>query len=253
MYIKLTTAFIVISCSFLLFMSCDPVKEPFNFSDFGYQYYPIEEGSYWIYQVDSVVYRMVGAQRDSTTGYIKEEIVERFIDAVGDTIFRIERSFSRSSDYKWRVQDEWATSKDAGKVTRTEENLKYIKLVFPLKENVSWDGNIFISEDEISIEVGGETLKPFLDWKYKVLTLGEKEIIGNNSFEKVSTIQNVDNSDDFLHFRYAVEKYAENVGLVHKKQLILDSNCIVGCDTLTWEEKAEKGYIMEMTLVEYGN
>ncbi|MDA9774551.1 hypothetical protein N9B82_06300 [Saprospiraceae bacterium] len=232
--------------------SCNDQTEPFELDAFGYDYYPVEQGMYWIYQVDSVVYSDLGAVKDTTRSYLKEEIVERFIDQLGDTIFRIEREFSPTIDYDWKVKDEWATHKEPNRVTRTEENLKYIKLVFPPKENVSWDGNSFIPEGT-DLFVGGETLDFFLNWSYKILSVDQAENIAGVDYDEVVTIQNADSDEiDLLHRRYAVEKFAKNVGLVHKKHIILDTQCIVDCEGQTWEEKGEKGYTMEITLIEYG-
>ncbi len=237
----------------VLQVSCEDTKEDFQLDSLGYNYYPLEVGNYWIYQVDSVEYIDLGAIKDTSRSYVREEIVEEFVDQVGDTIFRIERKVSPTQDYNWKVKDEWATEKNQTRVTRTEENLKYIKLVFPPTENISWDGNSFIPEGT-EVFVAGETMDFFLDWSYKVLSLDQTETIGDTEYEKVVTTQNADSDElDLLHRRYVIEKYARDVGLVYKKHTILDTQCIEDCEGQTWEEKGEIGYTLEMTLLEYGS
>lgn len=230
----------------------EDTKEDFELDSLGYNYYPVELGKYWIYQVDSVTYIDLGAIKDTTRSYLREEIVEEFVDQVGDTIYRIERKVSATSDYDWKVKDEWATEKQSNRVTRTEENLKYIKLVFPPTKSIAWDGNAFIPEG-IEISVGGETIDFFLDWSYKILSVDQTETIGDIEYDNVLEIQNADSDElDLLHRRYVIEKYAREVGLVYKKHLILNTQCIEECEGMTWEEKASKGYTLEMTLLEHG-
>jgi len=243
--------YILFTCVLFLF-ACNDTTEDFKKNGFGYEYYPVQEGSYWIYQVDSVVYIDLGAIKDSTTSYLKEEIVEEFVDQLGDTIYRIEREISNSLDFDWKVKDEWATHKEANRVTRTEENLKFIKMVFPTNTGSSWNGNAFIP-DGVELFVGGETLDFFIDWNYRILSTDLPEEIGSIEYDSIVTIQNADSSEeDKLHRRYAIEKFAKNVGLVYKKHVMLDTQCIEECEGQTWEEKGWMGYTMEITLLEYG-
>lgn len=238
--------------SIVYFTACEDVKEDVKLDSFGYEYFPLEMDAFWIYKVDSVIYTKLGDEKDTTSSYVKEEIIEVFVDQLQDTVYRIERSVSQSSTYDFKVVDIWAAQKDRNKATRTEENLKYMKLVFPLKEAVSWNGNSFITED-VNIFVGGETLDFFIDWDYKVLSIESDVVVGDNTYSQVATIQNADSGqDELIHRRYVIEKYAKGVGLVYKKHIILDTQCIVGCEDQTWEEKGEKGYVLESTLVEYG-
>ncbi len=145
-------------------------------------------------------------------------------------------------------------------MTRTEENLQFIKMVFPLQEDTEWDGNAFINEST-SIVVGGETIELFIDFEYKVLSINEEEEVNGETFSDVITIQNADNFDPLspaetqnkLERRMIIEKYAKDIGLIYRRHLIVDTQCLEpACDDLSWEEKAEKGYSMEMFLVDHG-
>ncbi len=248
---KQATYIIAILLSLACFTSCEEVTEDVTLDNFGYEYFPLEENAFWIYKVDSVIYSQLGEEKDTTSSYVKEEIVEVFVDQVQDTVYRIERSVSKSSDYEWNVVDVWAAQKNQTMATKTEDNLKYMKLVFPLKETVSWDGNAFITED-VDVFVGGETLDFHRDWDYRVLSIESDALIGDESYTEVATIQNADSGEnEFIHRRFVVEKYAKDVGLVYKRHVILDTQCIVECEGQTWEEKGEKGYLLESVLVEY--
>ena len=96
-----------------IFTSCEDTKEDFIQGDKGYSYFPLEINNYWIYQVDSIIYRNLENKIDTTRSFLKEEIVEVFVDQVNDTIFTIERSFSESQDYNWKIKDVWTASKNS--------------------------------------------------------------------------------------------------------------------------------------------
>lgn len=241
-------AFLLISI-----VSCDSTTEDYTLKDQGYDYFPLEDNSYWIYQVDSIVYANLGDRIDTTSSYLREEITDVYIDQVSDTIFVIERSFSPSLSDNWRVTDVWAASKSEFMATRTEENLKYVKLIFPVEINNSWDGNAFL-DPNVEIFVKGESIDLLVDrWDYRVLDIADVDTIGGIQYNDVATIQNIVSSEDeFINYRYVIEKYSKGVGLVYKNHYMLDTNCGVECDTIPWTEKAEKGYIMEQKLLEYG-
>ena len=242
-----------------MFMACPSTTEDFDL-DFGYDYYPIDEGFFWEYQIDSVVYRDLGATRDSTTSFIIEEIVERFIDQTNDTIFRIERTFRNYLQSIGIPVDQWATSRGESFMTRTEENLKFIKMIYPVEVDESWEGNAFIDENT-TIVVGGEMLELFIDFDYKVISINDQEEINGQVYTDVLTIQNADNFDpelpsetqNKLNRRLIIEKYARDIGLIYRRHLIVDTQCLdPSCDDTPWDIKAEKGYGMEMFLVNYG-
>ncbi len=242
-----------------LFMACPSETGDFDI-DFGYDYYPLDLGLYWEYQVDSVIYRELGNAVDTTSSFIREEIVEEFLDQVADTIYRIERLYRADSASVEIPTDQWATSQNISTMTRTEENLKFIKMVYPIEIDESWDGNAFVNANTV-INVGGENLELFIDFDYKVISINEEEEIKGVMYQDVVTIQNADNFDptlpidsqNKLNRRLIIEKYARNIGLVYKRHLVVDTQCLSAvCDTIPWELKAEKGYGLEMFLIDYG-
>jgi hypothetical protein len=66
----------------------------------------------------------------------------------------------------------------------------------------------------------------------------------------VVTVQNAD-SENLIELRLAHEKYARGVGLVYRELWILDTQCIEDCIGMTWEQKAEKGFILKQTLIDH--
>ena len=52
-------------------------------------------------------------------------------------------------------------------------------------------------------------------------------------------------------FKLSEEKYAKGVGLIYRAMKILDTQCIIDCQFLEWEDKAEKGYILTQQIIDY--
>jgi hypothetical protein len=233
----------------LAFLSCGNEIEEVDKSTFGYQYFPLEIGQYKIYAADSITFTSGGASIDTGQYFIKEEVVEILEDTNGDSLYRIERSLRDNEDAEWQVRDVWVAGKNESIAFRTEENLKFIKLVFPMKLGDSWNGNIFF-DPYIEIDVKGEQIEVYKNWDYRFLEeIAQVEMEGI-TFNDVRVIQQAD-FESSIELRLSKEYYAEGIGLIYQEMLILDTQCIEDCIGLSWEEKAERGFILKQNLIEY--
>ena len=239
----------------LFFFSCkdEQVIEDFSI-DLGYEYFPLEVGKFIVYQVDSMVYNIKSEGTiDSTSFFIKEEITDTLLDNENRVNYRIERSVRNSPNDPWVIKDIWVSVRTENTAERVEENVRFIKLVFPLEVGSTWDGNQFVDKTTI-ISIAGETLELFKGWEDSEITsLAEPETINGISFEEVTTVVHVQN-ENLIEIREVIEKYAKNVGLVYKKMRILDTQCngdLASCDGLPWEEKAEEGFILSCRVLDF--
>jgi hypothetical protein len=123
---------------------------------------------------------------------------------------------------------------------KIEENQRFIKLVFPVGEGKQWLGNKFIDpSDELVF------LK---DWKYEMKDVNKPLIFGSLKFDStLAVLQQYDSSA--INITSSIEKYAKNIGLVYKELRFLKSQNNFG---LPWEERAEQGYILRMSIIDYG-
>lgn len=235
-----------------LFSGCTPsgTVEEFDEERFGFDYFPLEVGKFWIYAVDSIVYDDLGATKLDLKSEIKEEIVDTFRNEVNELVYVVNRFWRRENSSPWQVTDVWSAVKDRERAFRTEDNLKFIKFVFPPLTGKRWNSNIYFDEFTI-VTIAGESLRMFADWNDAQMTsVDVNERIGSVDYENVATILLTDDDErNAIERRYALEKYARGVGLVYKEYIILDTQCS-SCQT-SWEEKAEKGFILKQTLLEY--
>ncbi len=217
----------------------------------GLDYFPLEVGKQWIYEIDSTIYDPDGLNGTvyAVHGFLKEEITDTIHGIDGTVIYMLEQWFRPIDTLPWQFQKVVFLSLEKGQAIRTEDNLRFIKLVFPLSKGKSWDGNIHFSPF-IKVTVAGETLEMFKGWSYRVLSLDDAETIGDHTFEQVATIRNAD-EENLIELRRVIEKYARGVGLVAREMWILDTQCIEDCLGMEWEQKAEKGFILRQTLIDH--
>lgn len=237
----------LVAIAVLLFSSCEDKTKSIDDSYYGYQYFPLEVGNYWIYQVDSLIVRNFGATLDSKRSFVKEELTDVFINADGDTAYRLERSTSEKREGPYLITDVWTAERDTEGAYRTEENLRFNKLSFPIQLGNDWTGNLFDNLTEVS--VAGETVWVYKDWgRYRVASRGISRGVAGQTFTNVVKIDQADH-DFGIERRYSVEYYAPGVGLIEKEMEIYDTQC--ACPGQSWQEKAEAGFYLRQLLLEF--
>ena len=229
-------------------------KDKSTFEDFqvnfGYEYFPLEIGKYRDYSVDSTTYD-IGPTGDviktNSITYVREEVQDTITDNLGRPGFKIERFVRSNLTDPWIIKDVWMMIRTDEQAESLEENLRFIKMVFPLKEGVVWDGNRYIDETTM-INIAGETVEVFKSWEYEVEFVGEPIAVNNEFYDEAVEITQADN-ENLIELRYSKEQYVKGIGLAYKEMKILDTQCISECDGMSWENKAEKGFIVVQTLI----
>lgn len=223
-------------------MSCKKDTEEDFSINYGYEYFPDEEGSYVIYDVDSTTYNdfFTPVLVTKASFQLKEVIGETFTDLSGRISKKVYRYTRINSSAAWNIADVYyqtVTNKTAEKV---EENLRYIKLVFPIKEDKQWSGNIFINTvDNLSYLEG---------WTYSIKHLDQQFSTASLDFDSTLTVLQAYDSSA-INLTSSEEVYARGVGLVYKELKVLASQ---NNFDQPWEQRAEQGFILRMSAIEYG-
>lgn len=190
--------------------------------EFGYDYYPVELGTYRIYEVDSIGHDVTS---DTSQFQIRERVVEQFTDNLGQPSFRIERHKRLSGSDEWAFQTTWVEKKTTTFAQRVEENQRYIKMVFPVNEDQSWDGNAY---------------NVFDPWMYRYTAIGVPKSVGLFNFSNTVTVYQRNNVN-LVDQEIASEIYADGIGMIYK-QLI----------DLNFQEDGLSGIELEMSILAYG-
>lgn len=209
---------------------------------FKYNYYPLQVGSSIVYRVDSIIYNPLFANgKDTATWEVKETIESAYTDNTGETAYRIERYIRKDSSHSWKSPVIWSATRTKTRAERVENNLRFVKLVFPASEGMSWEGNSYLKVDD--------SLAFYQDWLYEITSADAAESVNGISFDSVLTVSEVDD-ENLLERRWSMSKYAAGVGLAYREQYNLQ---FVGTNipALPWEEKATHGFIVKLQIISY--
>lgn len=205
----------------ILLGSCQDDPD-FSAIDLGYDYFPNEVGTFLEYEVDSISY---GIETDTTHFWLREVVAEDFIDDEGNLATRIERYKKFQADDNYTLTDVWVQKRTSTTAERFEENVRYVRLVFPVRVNDTWDGNAYNTEDP---------------WNYTYTQVDGTHQVGTFSFDNALRVQQRENVN-LVDQEEAWEVYVRDIGLVHKR-----------LTDLTYQNFQISGVDFQMELVSYG-
>jgi hypothetical protein len=225
----------------LIFNRCSSDKDKTPI-EFGYEYFPAETGSYITYSLDSIIYDDFFTPVKVDTSYwdIKEYFESEFTDQLGRPSIRLERYMKSRDSVEWMLSSVWSVTKTKTAVEKTEDNQRYLKLVFPARPGQVWSGNQHImAVDEL------DYLK---NWQYKITAAGEPALIEGTLYDDVITVLQKD-EETAISKTLSIERFARNIGLVYKELWVLQSQTGIGTP---WPGRAEKGFIIKQSITGYG-
>ncbi|MDA0714506.1 MAG: hypothetical protein O2867_01170 [Bacteroidetes bacterium] len=211
-----------------VFMGCkgdDPVL-----IDPGYAYFNLKSNSYIAYDVDSLVYDIPSGIQDTFQFQIKEVLDTTFFDLEGRPTARIERFYRDEASDPWVLKKIWVANRTTTRAEKVEENVRFVKMVFPVDEFLVWDGN---------------AQNVFEDWDYRYQDIATPKQIGPISFDNTVTVIQRDISN-LIEEEFAQEIYAYDVGMVYKQLDTLKYSLSGGIQTL------RTGIKFKMTAFEFG-
>lgn len=216
--------------------------------DLGQSYYPTTIGAWQSYAVEEYHWSDVTSPPtiDSFFYELKENIESEYLGVDSSTHFRIVQS-RKTDSTQWVVNNVFSLQKTAYNITKVENDLKFVKLIFPPKANATWQGHHYIStQDEPTIE--------YLDnnkykWQYTYTAIDEQKNIGEFQFDSCITIVQID-EENLFEKKYSKEVYAKNIGLVYKEIAILSTQQAPA--SVPFEERTDKGFVKKYTITAYG-
>ncbi|MBI2280138.1 MAG: hypothetical protein HYU68_05560 [Bacteroidetes bacterium] len=157
----------------ILFFSCkkDEKTVPINY---GYNYAGLTVGKYVIYDVDSIFYNVPFGIVDNYKFQIKEVIDSKYIDAQGKEAYKIiryKKDTAISPD--WVHQVVWNATMTNSNFQKVEDNVRFVKLIFPIKTGKKWNGN---------------SMNTLSSWEYEYTSTHQPETIGSTVLDSVRKI-----------------------------------------------------------------
>lgn len=163
----------------------------------GHDFFPLETGRFVEYEVTETRYALA-APPVTRTSRLREVVREPFTDATGQPAFRLERLRRATDDDTWQPDSVWTARLEADRAVKTAGNGSFVKLIFPLREGIRWNGNALNDR-------GAE--------EYRIRRLDQAWQADNQPFSRtLEVVQREDSSLASLERR--TERYARGVGLI---------------------------------------
>lgn len=171
--------------------------------DLGYNFYPTNIGHYIEYEVDSIVYNDFTNTIDTTSYLLKEIIESEFENAAEIPSFKIVRYKRQNENSDWILSDVWFGMKNKTEIVRAEENIRFVKMIFPVKNGSRWNGNKY------------NTLEP-QNYEYKNKDMNFT--INSTNFDSTVIVKQLENLN-LIEQQEFKEVYARNIGLIYKEMI----------------------------------
>ncbi len=201
------------------FASCKHEVLPPDAAGLGSDYFPFVIGHVIEYSVDSLKYNTFSSDTDFVHLDFKDEIVSEFTDNTGRDSYVIERSVRSDSNAAWQGQLTYYVTQGNYEIEVVENNLRFIKLVLPVKANTSWKGNVYIPASTSGLD----ELKWYYDWDYSYSKINQAFNNGVKTFPNsmVVSYEHLTN-DSTAHTQYSnytnyKESYSRTIGLIYRE------------------------------------
>lgn len=196
------------------------------------QYFPLNMGSYLEYEVQYIFWDDF-AETVDTSNYILRELIEsKVTNFSGDTLYRIEQYAKSHPDSGWSVPHIMYAGIRENYVYKVEDNINYVKIILPVRENEKWNGNAYNS-------------LPNQECQY--LSVGKPFSFLLNNFEKVVHVLQEDNQT-LINQDFEEEMYAFDVGLIYKRQIHLKKTY----NPINQTFEISSGYSFTQIITNYG-
>ena len=166
-------------------------------------YFPLQTGDYWIYQVTQETYSLTDAATKQSF-QIQRKIGSSFTRN-GQLFFQVEESTRKTEQAAWQISAIRTVYKTLSEVVSLTDNVPALTLVFPISTTASWNINTYNARPD--------TLLQYKD-RGRSLTLGKR------TFEQ--TVSVVGANDSTLVGQETYRRiYAPAVGLIYREDASL--------------------------------
>ena len=210
----------------LFFAACKKESEELDVIPMS-DYAPLKAGKYITYSLDSLVYTNFGAVEAHRFYEVKYLTADSLTDLLGRKAFRIVRYIRKLPNGSFNPDNTFLAVTTGTKYEFTENNLRYLKLVQPIKNDGTWKGNSAIDVSSL-----GTDLQYLFDWDYTYANVGQAKTVGTFNLANTITVNQIDesvnlpvippgspNSTNIASKDYSQEIYAKGIGMVRREFL----------------------------------
>ncbi|MCF8450901.1 MAG: hypothetical protein K9G49_13595 [Taibaiella sp.] len=216
---KIFTFLLLAAISTASFISCKKHSEPKT--DITRNYFPLTFGKSVTFAVDSIYYNELTCSQYRVKSQMKYVITDTFTDRRNFTskLSYILDVYSRPYEgAAWRPQSVIILNPTVTGLNWSQDNVKFIKMMFPIEEGFTWKGNV-------NAPVNDSDFSFLKNWNYQYRDLRKSYNTGFVNFDNTVTVLENDESVNYpgvdsgvaAYRTYSKAVYAYNVGLVYRE------------------------------------
>lgn len=184
------------------------------------EYYPLEKGKWVIYDVDSTVWDDTFCIERTYSYQVRHIVADTFTDDAGRPSFRVEAYKRVKIEDEWVPQTVFYATNTGVTLEIVQDQLRFIKMVFPISEGEEWEGNSYILTRDPDYSF-------YADWMYEYQKVGEGFNTGSKVFEKTITVEQRNEAisdpelftEEFASRTSSREIYASGVGMIYREYI----------------------------------
>ena len=206
-------------------------------------YFPLQVGKYILYDVDSIVHNDFNETSIPYHSQMRYDVVDSFKDNQGRLSYTINVMWRKNTTEPFVPSDVIHVTKTATGLEWVQGNVRLLKMIFPVVEGASWNGNSAVSTLDPQLD---EYLVDKYGWNYQYANLKAEYDPGNNPFYNTVTVNEADQTTNiagdtvYADRNYSQAVYAYGTGLIYKERVFW-----------TYQpKKYKKGYELRMRAVE---
>ena len=222
---KLLPAIIWIVVCSLGFLSCNKFSS-YN-GNYDNLYFPLQLGHYVTYNVDSIYYDSARCTKVERTSQVRYSVSDTCRDTADRFSYIIDISYRAHETDAWAKQSVAIVTKTTTGLEYYQNNIRSIKLNYPISSGAKWYGNIYVPAMDSSRQY-------LLSWTYAYDAATFKQPFNTGTIyldntitvleDNVTVNNTIPDSISFTYRSYAKEIYAQNVGMVYREITRLNYN-----------------------------
>jgi hypothetical protein len=162
-------------------------------------YYPLQVGSYWLYQVTTEQY--LAANSTLKQVYQIQEKISSSYNLNGQLVYLVEESRRQTSESAWKLQAIHTVYKSLSEVVDQENNVPIVKLVFPVAATPFWNASLY-------------NANPITLLQYQ--QVGRSFSVGKRTFDDTISVVGTNDSTLVKQEKY-FRVYARAIGCVYRE------------------------------------
>lgn len=215
---KLLQLVITVVISSIIFISCKKENETFQTAAIE-TYAPLQAGKFITYRLDSLVPISFGSAFITRSYEVKFVVDSPITDNTGRPAWRIFRYIKPIGSGSFTPDATFTAINSGTGLEFIENNLRYIKLLQPIREGYSWKGNRYIDTYSINSDV-----KYLDDWDYSYVNAHQPKTLGTFTFDSTVTVDQRNDSlglpltpqTQYAEKNVGKEIYAAHIGMVYR-------------------------------------